>query len=134
MTSAYSDIRAALENALDGITSATVVYENTRVDVAPGESYVFAQLNPSTRRPNVLGPDPEQRHDGVFNLRVCTPESGGPGPGASIADEIIATMDATADITHGSTTVRVRYAELGVAFPDPPHYCTPVVVGWFAYE
>jgi len=130
-----NDIRAALETRLIATTGIpTVVLPNQRYERDPSVPFVRAQFTPTFRRPDVRGPNPMQRIEGLYLITICQPEYLGEGPGLLVADKLLTRFDATLDIAYGTFKVGINYAELGLNFPDTPFFCTPVIVSWFTYH
>lgn len=132
---AMNDIRAGLEAHLLATTDIpVVVLPNQRYERDPKTPFIRAQFTPTFRRPDVRGPNPMQRIDGLYLMTICQPEHLGEGPGLQVADKLLTRFDATLDIAYGTFKIGINYAELGVSFPDTPFFCTPVVVSWFTYH
>lgn len=130
-----NDIRACLDNHL--VTTPDlpqIAHQNVKFAPTNGEPYIEVSFMPTARRPAVRGPDPQQLHQGMYRLLVCTPENMGPGAGFDIADKLLDRFDATTDISYGGLILSVDYAEVGVSFLDAPFYCTPVFVAWYIYN
>lgn len=133
--SVYTPIRAALELTLDSVSGLPpFARQNVDFDPTPDDTFIRAQFTPTQRRPSARGPDPQMQYLGLYNLLVCTPENVGAGPGLQIAELIVETLDATKSATNSGIIVRIEYAELGLSYPDPPHYCTPVTISWYSYH
>lgn len=133
--SIMNKIRAALENHLVTMPDVPpVATPNVKFD--PDESTLFlrAQFIPRVRRPDVRGPNPMQRYEGLYNILVCSPTYDGEGAGLAIADTLLQRFDATTDITRNGVTVRIDYAEVALSYQDSPFFCTPVVVSWYTYN
>lgn len=130
-----NDIRAALENhLLTTVGLPDIALPNQKYEKSPDTAYIRAQFTPTSRRPDVRGPNPMQRIEGLYLLTVCQPEYSGEGPGLQVADVLMDRFEATTDIAFSDFRIGIDYAELGLSFPDSPFYCTPVVVSWFTYH
>jgi len=133
--SIMNDIRAVLENHLRTMSGVPpIATPNIKFDPDENILFVRAQFIPRSRRPDVRGPNPMQRYEGLYNLLVCSPTYVGEGAGLEAADSLLARFDATTDITRNGVTVRIDYAELGLSYQDTPFFCTPVVVSWYTYN
>jgi hypothetical protein len=130
-----NDIRAGLENHLLNTADIPLVeLPNQKRERDPNVPFIRAQFTPTARRPDVRGPNPMQRVDGLYIMNVCQPEYVGEGPGLQIADLLLARFDASTDVSYLDFKIGINYSELGLNFPDPPFFCTPVVVNWFTYH
>lgn len=128
-------LRAALETRLVATTGIpAVVLPNKRYERDPNSAFTRAQFTPTFRRPDVRGPNPMLRIDGLYLITICHPMNLGEGPGLITADILLARFKATSDISFTGGKIGINYAELGVGFPDTPFFCTPVVVSWFTYH
>ena len=135
MASIYDDIRSALEvklSAVDGLPS--VAWENLTFSPTTGESYVKPRLIPTVREPAVRGLNPQIYYQGIFRVDCFVPEGLGPAAGDDLADKIIDAFEATTDVTNGSTTVSIRYAEREQGMQDGAHFMIPVNIGWYIYN
>jgi len=111
-----------------------IAFQNVSFDQRSDEVFIKAQFTPTSRRPSARGPDPQMFYMGLYNLLVCTTEDIGAGPGVDIAESIVETLDATKSATYGGIIVRIEYAEIGLSYPDPPHYYTPITISWYSYH
>ena len=131
----YNDIRSALESylaATSGIPD--IAWANVPYETDPEIPFIKTTLVPTSRRPAVVGPSPQQRYNGLFSLLICTPENNGSFAGYDYADLLCERFDATTDIPNGSLVISIDYAEVGASYYDPPYFCTPVTVGWHTYN
>lgn len=130
----YDDIRAALESHLQGVVGLpAVAYQNLSFTETTGVPYVKATLVPTSRRPAVVGTNPQQRYNGLFSILICTPADRGSSAGYKYADIACKAFDATTDLSYGSLVISLDYAEVGASYYDSTFYCTPVTVGWHTY-
>lgn len=133
--SILNDIRAALEHHLRTMPSAPpIATPNMSYDPSEDTLFVRAQFVPTSRRPDVRGPNPMQRYEGFYNMLVCSPTYVGEGAGLSTADALLQRFDATTDISRNGVIVRIEYAEVALSYLDAPFFCTPVVVSWYTYN
>lgn len=130
-----NDIRACLDNHLLTTPSLPpIAHQNVKFSPSNGQTYLKVDFMPNTRRPAVRGPNPQQFHQGLYRILVCTPENVGTGDNLEIVDTLLSRFDATTDISYGGKIVSIDYAEVGVSFLDAPFYCTPVFVAWYIYN
>lgn len=160
MSSILNGIRAALEAHLRSMDPAPLIYtpnrqpdsdrvkirdENDPVEqelygIAPhyaprkDDTFVRAQFVPRTRRPHVRGPDPINEYRGLYSLVACTPLAVGEGPGLQLADRLLDQFPSSSAVTRSGVTVRIDYSEVGLAYPDPVYFNTPITVSWYSYD
>lgn len=128
------DIRAALESDLATfVTDVDLAFENVPYEPVPGTPYIQVQFLPTSRRPLVRGPNPQQRYQGLFSLTVCTPTYQGSGTAWMLADSLLGHYDASTVVAGVAADVTIEYSETGTAFTREPFYCLPVNIGWFAH-
>lgn len=83
------DLQSALNKALDDAFPAMdVAWENINFVPAVGIGYLRAWLLPAETDVATLGPNPWQRHQGIFQVSVFYPLGQGPGPAMGKAAEI----------------------------------------------
>lgn len=139
MTSRLNDIRIALENHL-ATTSSTpapaipaIAWPNVPYTPTTGTPYLRARFMPVTRRPSVAGPNPEQRHSGLFMVNIHTPEDQGANAGTALADKLCDRFEGSSSILAANVIVRLEYAEAKQPLHEPPFYVIPVEIGWYSY-
>tara|TARA_R110000796_G_scaffold30122_11_gene80763 strand:- start:428 stop:847 length:420 start_codon:yes stop_codon:yes gene_type:complete len=136
----YDEIRAALEVALAGVTDVPqIAWENDKYEPTTGTPYIQVRLLPTARRPAVRGLSPQMRYQGVLQLLVRTPKGTGPAPSQTITENILATFEATTDLSFTNTDsetiyVTIDYSEQVGAYTESPWYTTPINVGWYSYR
>lgn len=155
-----NDIRACLDTHLANTTGIpTIANQNVMFEPTNGTPFVKATLVPVTRRPVVMGNNPQQRYSGLYSLLICTPQGLGSGAGYDFADMILDRFNAATHILYTSPTdtlllenndvlsletgegilsgnptiVSIEYSEVGTSYLDSPFYCTPVTVSWFTH-
>jgi hypothetical protein len=138
--SVLNSIRVALENHL-ATTPATpapalpaIAWPNVPFTRAVNTPFIRAEFIPVTRRPAVVGPNPEHRISGLFYLTVFTPEDGGAAAGMSLADKLLLRFNGSSSIIASNVIVRIAYSEVKMPLHDPPLFAIPVEVGWFAFK
>tara|TARA_R110000851_G_scaffold109213_1_gene231377 strand:+ start:3311 stop:3730 length:420 start_codon:yes stop_codon:yes gene_type:complete len=136
----YDEIRAALEVALAGVTDVPqIAWENDKYEPTTGTPYIQVRLLPTARRPAVRGLSPQMRYQGVLQLLVRTPKGTGAAPSQTITENILATFEATTDLSFTNTDsetiyVTIDYSEQVGAYTESPWYTTPINVGWYSYR
>lgn len=134
MSDDLNKIRACLEQHLRAIPSIpTIVVPNVKYDPNKDTPFVRVQFVPLSRRPANVGPNPLNRHDGLYALNVYTPEYQGEGEGLRIAQLIMDAFAPSTSISYGGENVGISYSEAEMAYGDSPFFATPVNVGWYAY-
>jgi len=129
-----NDIRATLDTALAAISSLPdVAFENVPFEQNAGTPYVRTAFFLTSRRPAVVGPDPQMRYQGLYQVTVCVPTDQGTGDAFEFADLIMTELDGSTDIVGSDVTVSLEYSELGPVFYDDPFYCVPVQIAWYVY-
>lgn len=130
-----NDIRVALESHLAATTPAlpAIAWPNVPFTPTTGVSYLRARFVPVTRRPVVAGPDPEQRHTGLFMVNIYTPEDQGAEAGADLADRLLARFNGSDAIVTPDVIVRLEYSEAKMPLHEPPFYVIPVEISWYSY-
>jgi len=135
MSSIYQEIRATLEKRLaDTIGVPSIAWENVNFTPTTGTPYIKPMFQPTSRRPAVMGLNPQQRIQGIFTILCYYPENAGPGASQSLVDTLVDRFDATTDVTLSGTTVSLDYAEQNPSYSNAPWYVTPVTVGWYIYN
>lgn len=134
MSDDYNKIRACLEQHLRAIIGIPlVIVGNVKYDPQKDTPFVRAQFAPLSRRPANVGPNPLNRHDGLYSLNVYTPEYNGEGEGLRVAQLIADAFAPSTSIAYGGENVGISYSEVMMAYGDSPFFATPVNVGWYAY-
>lgn len=135
-----NDIRAALDEHLrtaSGLPTA-IVFDRQPYSHDGDLPYLRARMIPTSRRPAVVGPAPQKRIQGLYQIVICVPDGKGSGLAYSYADVLLARFNAHSDIiptmTGVDTDVSIEYSEIGTPFDDAPFFCLPVDVAWYAYE
>jgi hypothetical protein len=130
----YADVRRVMETQLaETLNMPTLVFQNTTFNPDPTVAYVHCQLSPGNRRPASRGPNPQMRLEGYFIMNVCGVKNSGAGCNADVAQRLIERFEGSTDLVSGDVRVGINYAELGINYEDTTHFCTPVVVSWYAY-
>ena len=130
-----NDIRACLDNQLTNTSNIPVVAkENVAYVHQAGTPFIKAAMVPTSRRPATRGINPQQLYQGLYTLLICTPEAKGAGAGYDIADTLLASFEATKDITYNGLSITIDYSEVRGSFLDSPFYCTPINVAWYCYH
>lgn len=136
--SAYTDIRAALEQqiaSISGIPSASNrAWENVVFNPTTGTPWVRMTLLPGESRPAVRGANPVLEYVGLFQIDVFQPQGKGPNPADVLADAIRDQFAPGTDITVNSTTTRIRWSERMPGEVDPPWYKVSVTVSWYTFR
>jgi hypothetical protein len=130
-----NDIRVALESHLAALTTSMppVAWPNVPFTPVTGTTYLRAAFIPVLRRPVTTGPDPEQRHSGLFYVTIYTPEEKGAAEGIGLADDLLSHFNGSDAIVTTNAIVRLEYSEAKMALHDPPFYAIPIEIGWYAY-
>ena len=110
-----------------------VAWPNVPFTPVTGTTYLRAEFIPVLRRPVTTGPDPEQRHSGLFYVTVYTPEEKGAAEGIGLADDLLSHFNGSDAIVTTNAIVRLEYSEAKMALHDPPFYAIPIEIGWYAY-
>lgn len=156
--SVYNDIRVALERHLSDTmlyaqwdegagawndAAPTVPPASDLLDIAwpgvpfaplTGRSYLRVQFAPTARRPTVIGPDPEQRVQGLLFVDVFSPENRGALAGTSLADLIVRRFNGSSAIIAPNAVVRLEYSEARLPLHDPPFFVIPVEISWYSFK
>lgn len=133
--SALGDIRAALEGVVAGIAGipSHLAWQNVRFTPPDNATWVQLDLSRSSIRPITAGPSPQLRHEGLFFLRIHSPQGRGPMASDDLADAIRKAYAVGNDFTAGSVIVRTRSAEVLTPVSDPQWFVTTVVVDWYCF-
>lgn len=135
---AYSDIRAALEQRVITVTgfpnAANRAWENVRFEPTDGTTWARMTLAPSSSRPAVRGASPQILYEGLFLCDIFAPEGTGPNAAETLADAVRDAFTVDDVLTQGSTNVRFRWSERNQGIPDSPWYQVPVTVSWYSYR
>jgi hypothetical protein len=134
-----NDIRAALDEHLRTATGLPAIVFDRQPYTQDGDTpYLRARMIPTSRRAAVTGPAPQKRIQGLYQIVICVPDGKGSGLAYDYADIVLARFNAHTDIdsplTGVDTPVSLEYSEVGTPFDDPPFFCLPVDVAWYAYE
>lgn len=134
--SLYQDIRGALTaRALtaSGLPAARA-YEGVPSDPTVGTPYVSFTLLPTQERPATLGQAGDTLRQGMFQVSLFYPAGSGTGTAEAMADTVKGVFVPGTDLTQGSTTVRIRYAERGQVQMQPDFLMVPVTIGWWLHS
>ena len=132
--SVLNKIRADLEAHLGTLTGLPpLAYENVSYDRALGTTYIQVNYAPTSTRPIVRGPNPQQRYQGIFSLLICTPENLGSGAAYDLADSLSAHFQVHDALGTVAPFVNIEYVDVASGFTDAPFFCLPVTIGWFAH-
>src|SRR6056297_118710 len=133
--SATDSIWAALDTHLANTSGLPdIVYENAPTDdPSQGSSFLEVAFIPTSRRPVVIGADPQKRYQGIYEVRVCTPRHIGTAAARALAATIEERFDGHARISGVDVTVNIEYSETRQGFNRDPFYCIPVLIGWFSH-
>lgn len=135
MASVYDEIRSALEVKLNSISGMpSIAWENVSFSPTTSQSYVKPRFFPTRREPAVRGLNPQMYYQGIFTIDCYVPEGTGPSAADTLADTIIDAFEATTDVSAGTTTVSIRYAERGQGELDGPYFMVPVTISWYLYK
>lgn len=134
---ALDDIRVALENHLATMTYSPtlppVAWPNVPFTPPANATHIRAIFMPVTRRPVVVGPDPEQRRSGVFMVTVYSPEETGAAECTRLAEAIEDRFNGSTAIVAADVTVRLDYSEAKRPLQSTPFFAIPVEIGWHAF-
>lgn len=161
MASRYSEIRPALETYLNETADIpTIAWDNVEYSPTTGTPFIKAQFQPTSRRPSVIGTDPNNRTQGLMTLLLHYPKGTGSKTSQDTCDTLIDRFEAYTDIAYNKTTdtlltedgfdlllesgdnlllddilfVRIEYAQQESSYTESPWYVTPITVAWFAYD
>lgn len=129
----------AIWAALDGHLANTanlpdLVFENAPVfDPVQGSTYVSVEFLPTRTRPVVIGPDPQKRYQGIYEMTVGVPRKRGPGQARDLAALLEERFAAHTAIAGVDVFVSLEYTETKGSFDRGDFYCIPVQVGWYAF-
>ena len=131
----FNDIRAALESEVANVPGipAQRAWENVRFEPTTGTPWVRMTLLPGSTRPAYLGADPENRHDGLFQVDIFWPENQGPASADTLADNVRSRYKVSNTLTAGTTNVRFNWSERLPARMDGPWYVVSVRASWYTY-
>jgi len=132
--SSLNKIRADIEahlNALTGLPQ--VAFDNVPYEQQLGTTYLRTKFTPTSTRPIVRGPNPQQRYQGFFSILICTPENLGSGSAYALADSICSHFQVHDALGAVAPFVNIEYVDVASGFNDAPFFCLPVTVGWFAH-
>lgn len=136
-----NDIRACLDSRLNLAVSGTtpIAFQNQKFIPVTNTTFIKTAFVPTLRRPAVIGLNPQQRYNGIYNLVICTPEGKGSGGAYDLADTLLDLFNATTDVSHPNypstdVIVHIDYSELDNSFLDSPYFCTPINIAWYAYK
>lgn len=128
-------IASALEHAVLTAPGLPAVHvENVRFDPSEDDSFIKTTVVPTSVLPAVVGPGPQQRYEGLFNLLVCVPQGVGAGHAHDYVDRLMELFAPSTDINHGGIVVSIDTSEPALGYYEAPFYCVPVSVGWHIYS
>jgi hypothetical protein len=133
---AMNSIRTALENHLQTTPSPplpAIAWPNVPYTRVTGTPFIRVEFIPVLRRPVVVGPNPEQRHSGLFYLTVYTPEDRGAYDGMAVVDRLLTRFNGSSAITTSTVIVRLEYSAAKMPLHDAPFFAIPIEIGWYAY-
>lgn len=135
MSVKYKAIRKVFETRLAAMFEVPVVaWENVAFEPDPKEPYISVRFVPVIRQPANRGRNPKQYYRGYFLIQVYVPEGSGPFLADDIVEKIIKEFESTTDISDGTTTVPLEYAEAGLGVLEGAFYTIPVRIGWYFYS
>lgn len=141
MSVIYKKIRAALERHLEqsdqgagAFSIPDIAWENVDYSPTTGTEFLKVQIQPTSRRPSVLGTNPEHRYQGIMTILCHFPENVGPGVTHDLADQLLERFNSTTDITWDGVTVSIEYAQQESSYTNSPWYITPITVAWYIYD
>lgn len=135
--SVLNDIRVALENHLATTPAPAlpaIAWPNVPFVRTEGTPFIHVEFLPVTRRPAVVGPNPEHRISGLFYMTIYTPEDRGASSGMLLADRLVTRFNGSSAIVAPNVTVRLEYSEVKSPLHEPPFFVIPVETGWFAFK
>jgi len=133
--SATPAIWAALDTTLAATTNLpVVVFENAPTYNPPrGSEYAEVQFLPTSRRPVVTGPNPQQRYQGLYEILVAVPEHIGHGRASALVALLEERFDGSTSITGVDVVVCIEYSVSRAGFKRGAFYCIPVSVSWYCH-
>ena len=135
----YDDIRSALEIKLNSIVGLpAIAWENKSYTPITGTPFITVTQINTARRSAVVGPTPQQRYQGIFQLLCNFPQDKGPGPTEDVVNTLLDNFQVATDLSFTNSEpktvyVTIQYAEQVGAFSNGPWYTTPVNIGWYSY-
>lgn len=133
--SLFQDIRGALQaraNTTSGLPTGRA-YEGVTYAPTVGTAYVAYTLIPTQERPATLGQYGDTLRQGLFQVSLYYPAGSGTGTAEAMADAVKSKFVPGTDLTQGSTTVRISYAERGHVQTQPDWIMVPVTVAWMIH-
>jgi hypothetical protein len=162
MSVIYKKIRAALEKHLvdSSFTLPPIAWENVDFSPTTGTAFIKVQFQPTSRRPSVMGTNPQHRYQGIMTILCYSPEGSGPGTSQTVTDQLLTRFNSTTDIFYdldsgqllteeaaflitesGSRLLRdnviyvsVEYSQQESSYINSPWYVTPITVAWYVYS
>ena len=136
MSVIYKKIRAALEKHLvdSSFTLPPIAWENVEYSPTTGTAFIKVQFQPTSRRPSVMGTNPEHRYQGIMTILCYSPEGSGPGNSQTLTDQLLARFNSTTDISFDGVIVSVEYSQQESSYINSPWYVTPITVAWYIYS
>lgn len=140
--SEFNDIRAAIEERLNGISglpervsgTPNIAWENWGGFVPDGnDEWIRITLEPASRQPAGSGSLAPILNTGTILFDVYTPKGDGSRDADTLADLIMTNFAAGLILTKNTTTVRIRFAERLGGRNEPPWFRIPVNITWFTY-
>lgn len=126
------DVRAVLETHLTTLPGLPpVAYDSAPYEQLAGTAYVEVGFSPTSTVPQVCGPAPAQRYQGLFNILIYTPQGEGTRTAYDLAGALLVHFP-SAGFLGTTPEVGIEYSEVMSGFSIPPFHVLPVTVGWFA--
>jgi len=132
-------VEDAIWSALDSRLTNTpglpaVVFENAPTfNPDRDKTYIETKFIPVRTRAAVVGPNPQKRHQGLYEVLVATPKGIGTGAARQVASTILDRFATHTHINGNDVTVSVEYSETRIGFDREAFYCIPVSISWYAY-
>jgi len=134
MSSAFTDIQNLLEVQLNSLAlGCPIAWDNTDYTPNPTTLWVSPSLLPSNGQPAGLGPNAQNRHDGIFQLTVYAPARDGRALGLSTADIIATGFKRGTTLATGNTSVRITAVSRNPSVEDGDWFQVPVSLSYIAY-
>lgn len=134
----FSDIRSAMEAHLLSMPGlpAQIAPENVRVSPTLSGPYLSFRLNRTRIRPVTLGPNPVERHEGLFLVDLSVAKGRGPREIEELAELVRKRFRPALILGENSARVKILYAQGGTLPEDhlSEWFRAAITVGWWCNE
>lgn len=134
MSTAFNDLRAALETRLSGLVAYAIQYEGETKTPTVGTAYLRAHTLPAGTEGAGIGTSAPEEHKGIFQVSVFAPIGVGMGAALTIADAVATQFPRGLRLTSGTVGLICGSPSIGPALTEDAWLHLPVSIPYTAYS